>query len=91
MLEEVGHLFACVFARVDDHVCVLLGAFRDVLSGVRHSVVGKRERFLRAIGGYNDEFFRASINFLYRTLGTSRPPLPTLSISAAVSSVPRLV
>jgi hypothetical protein len=32
-------------------------------------VVGKRERFFRSIGGYDDEFFRASIDFLYRTLG----------------------
>jgi hypothetical protein len=69
MLKEVRHLFARVFARVDDHLGALLAAFRDVLPGIRHRVVGKRERFFRSIGGYDDEFFRAPINFLYRALG----------------------
>jgi hypothetical protein len=55
VLEKVGHLLARVFARVDDHFGALLGPFRDVLPGIRHSVVGKRERFFRSIGGYDDE------------------------------------
>jgi|HubBroStandDraft_6_1064221.scaffolds.fasta_scaffold280156_2 hypothetical protein len=91
MLKEVGPLFARVFARVDDHLGALLGAFRDVLPGIGHSVVGKRERFFRSIGGYDDEFFRAPINSFTVPLVTSRPPLFTLSISIAVSSAPRLV
>jgi hypothetical protein len=69
MLEEVRHLFASVFPGVDDHFGALCGPFRDILAGVLRSMVGKRERFFGAIGGYDDECFRALIDFLHSALG----------------------